>query len=178
MLTFRAAGKEMGDEIVLKSAGPVRVEASVRFDPARDDVQRLDVIRNGRVVKSFERERGASEIVCRAEVEIGEACWLAVRVSGTKLGEARPFPSLAHSSPIYVSLEGAPALKDLPGAKALSRTWLTRLSELEGKLFSQVQSLGLSRWSDEVTGEYMMRNRPALLRAVRSAKKFFEERLR
>lgn len=178
VLTFGAAGKEMGGEVVLKGPGPVEVKASVRFDPARDDVQKLEVIRNGQVVKSFEREGNASEILCRLVVETPEACWLAVRASGTKIGEARPFPSLAHSAPIYVSLEGAPALKDLPGAKALSRTWLTRLSALEGKLFSKVQNLGLSRWSDDVTGEYLMRNRPALLKAVRSAKRFFEERAR
>jgi hypothetical protein len=112
VLEFRIQGKGIGDEVVLGKPGPVLVEARVRFDPARDEVQRLEVIQNGALLRScyrggppaqirggeaqrdgftvrkFDPEGRSNEIECRFETKIDETSWLAVRASGNKLGEA------------------------------------------------------------------------------------------
>ena len=103
---------------------------------------------------------------------------MAVRASGSKLGEAGRPASLAHSAPIYVAIQNAPGLADHPRAKALARAWLARLGEFEGRLYSQIQFLGLAGWNDDVSGEHLVKNRPALLQAIQAAKKIYLERTR
>jgi len=114
VLEFNVEGKSIGDELVLEKPATVLVEARVRFDPARDDVKRMEIIRNGslvgsfhrtgppaqirggevsrngHVVRQFRREGLPSEIRCHFRLEIDETSWLAVRASGHKLGEAIP----------------------------------------------------------------------------------------
>ena len=90
VLEFRVQSQGMGAEVLLKKPTSVLVEASVRFDPSRDDVKRLEVIQNGDLLRSFPREGPSAEIRCRFEAEIGRTSWLAVRASGHKRGESTP----------------------------------------------------------------------------------------
>ncbi len=70
VLEFRVQSQGMGAEVLLKKPASVLVEARVRFDPARDDVKRLEVIQNGDLLRSFPREGPSAEIRCRFEAEI------------------------------------------------------------------------------------------------------------
>ena len=81
--------------------------------------------------------------------------------------------SSAHSAPVYLSLESALGRAEHPRARVLARTWVTRLDELQRRMFSQVDSMGLSRWPDGVDGETMVENRDELLQAIRTAKEYF-----
>ena len=90
MLEFRVEGKGMGEEVVLEQAGSVEVQGRVRFDPTWDDVERLEVIENGLVLRSFPRTGNSPEIRFQFEHHVPEASWLAIRAYGKKLGEAEP----------------------------------------------------------------------------------------
>ena len=135
VLEFSVAGKGIGDEVVLEQQGSVLVEASVRFDVARDDVEVLEIVENGEVIRKFPRNDASGEIRCRFEHEALETSWLAVRASGRKRGElpsqrladVQVSPSLAHSAPIYVTLRNAPGLGAHRRVKFIAAAWLKRL---------------------------------------------------
>jgi len=194
VLEFSVQGKSIGDEVVLKKPASVLVVARVRFDPARDDVKRLEVIQNGHLLRSFPREGPSAEIRCRFEAEIGKTSWLAVRASGHKRGEAPPpegflppyrdryrgaAASLAHSAVIYVTIENTPGLSQHSRAKSLARAWIARLEELEMRLADdKIQYLAEGPGDDVPDVEYLRKNRAALLEAIESAKKHFSEQTR
>ena len=187
---FQVDDKGMGEEVVLEQAGPVKVRGRVHFDPSWDDIERLDVIENGRLLKSFPRTGDSSEIRFQFDHPVAEASWLAIRASGKKRGEvvARNGPtgviyfafeptSEAHSAPIYVSLNGGPPLSAHPRAKALARTWLARLDDLESRLaLDEDGNLALERPlapRRSVETGLLRRNRSALLEEIQKARDYF-----
>ena len=194
ILDFHVMGKGMGEEIVLKNPGTAVVEARVRFDPARDDVTRMEVVQNGKLIRSIPGVARTGEIRCQFELNIDESCWLAVRTWGDKLGESSPpdgfVPpfrnryrgapaSLAHSGAIYVTLEGAPGLARHDRAKAIARVWLARLDELERRLDDENLKY-LARDDDENVPdlEYVRKNRGPLLEAIKNSRKYFAAQAR
>lgn len=186
VLDFRIQDKSMGEEVVLDRPATVRVEARVRFDPARDDVARLEVIQNGSLLKSLPRVGPDGEIRGSFEAEIAESSWLAVRVSGHKRGEAVPpeglippyrdryrgaYATHAHSAPIFVTLRNGPGLSQQPRATVLTRAWIARLEELETRLADEnLDFLAREPGGDVPSAEYLREGRAALLEATRSAK--------
>ena len=188
MLEFQVDDKGMGEEVVLEQAGSVRVQGRVRFDPAWDDIERLEVIENGLLLKSFPRTGNSSEIRFQFDHPVGEASWLAIRAYGKKRGEvvARNGPtgvvyfafeptSEAHSAAIFVSLQGAPSLSAHPRAKALAHTWLARLDDLESRLdLGEDGNLALERTPRRsVETGLLHRNRAALLEEIQKARDYF-----
>jgi len=194
VLDFRVQGKGMGEEVVLEEPGSVLVEARLRFDPERDDVKRLEVIRNGDVLRSFPRVDPSGEIRVKFEWEIGETSWLALRASGSKLGEETPaeglippyrdryrgaYASHAHSAPIFVTIKNAPSLSQHPRAKALAQAWIARLEELEMRLADdKVQYLSQKTGGDIPRAEHIRENRAGLLDALGKAKRHFSQQSR
>ena len=194
VLDFRVRGKGMGEEIVLEEAGSVLVEARLSFDPARDDIKRLEVIQNGEILRSFPRVDPSGEIRVKFEWVIGETSWLALRASGSKLGEETPaeglippyrdryrgaYASHAHSAPIFVTIKNARSLSQHPRAKGLARAWIARLEELEMRLEGdKIQYLSRKTGGDIPSEEHIRENRPALLEALQKAKTHFLEQSR
>jgi len=194
VLEFRVQSQGMGSEVVLKRPASVLVEARVRFDPARDDVKRLEVIQNGHLLRSFPQEGPSGETRCRFETEISETSWLAVRASGHKRGEAPPpegflppyrdryrgaAASLAHSAAIYVTIENTPGLSQNAKAKSLARAWIARLQELEMRLAEdKIQYLAEGSGDDVPNVDYLRKNRSALLAAIESSKRHFSKQTR
>jgi len=94
LLDLRVGTAGIGEELALSEAGEVAVEGRVLFDPERDDVKRVELIRNGAVVP-------AVPTVGRGEIRVGwqgeeqESAWWALRVEGDKVGAApmQPLPS-------------------------------------------------------------------------------------
>ena len=191
VLEFRVQSQGIGSEVVLKKPMSVLVDARVRFDPARDDVKRLEVIQNGDLLRSFPREGPSAEIRCRFEAEMRRTSWLAVRASGHKRGERAPpegflppyrdryrgaAASLAHSAAIYVTIENTPGLSQHSKAKSLARAWIARLQELEMRLEEdKIQYLAEGPGDDVPDVEYLRKNRSALVAAIAGARKHFLE---
>lgn len=85
MLDLDVGGAGIGDDLSLGSPGEVRVRGRARFDPARDDVRKLELIRDGVVVADTESSPG--EMVLDVSVSVRESAWFALRASGEKVGE-------------------------------------------------------------------------------------------
>jgi hypothetical protein len=182
-LEFHVEGKDIGEDVLLEKPKPVIVEGRVRFDPTRDDIDTLDVMRNGEVLRTFSREEASrGEISCRFRCETREACWLALRARGTKRGEqAYPATSVAHSAPIYVTVEGMPTLSAQPRAKVLAQAWATRLENLEKRLGDDKigeMAADINVITDGVDIGHLRKNRLALLQAIRKAGKHFSDQAR
>jgi hypothetical protein len=185
MLEFRVNDKEMGEAFTLEDPTSVAVEGRVRFDRSRDAVERLELVENGRVVRSFPMGDDSGEISFEIEHPVQETCWLALRASGDKIGEVdrptvgRPFEptSAAHSAPVHVVLRGAPRLADHSRARDVMSTWLARLEDLEVRLGQDniealATKLGESP-SDLADEGVLRRDRSALIDEIRKAKDYF-----
>lgn len=186
-LELSVNGKGMGGQMLLDKPGPVQVEATVRFDPARDGVEVLEIVENGKVVKSFPREGAAGEISARFSHEAREAAWLAVRSAGKKRNEIpSPWsvhmeipPSLAHSAPVYVMVKGTPGLAAHPRAKRVAAAWLERLEVLEQRLGDKgIRDIANRVNNDGVEADRLRKGRDKLLARIAVAKSFYRERSR
>ena len=173
LLEFTVNVRGLGEEVVLTQTGTVRIEGSVRFNPDRDEVEKMEVVANGQIIRSFRASEGASEIHCDFELPVEDAGWVALRASGTKLGLRKPFSSLAHTAPVYVAVQGRPSRAEHQRAKALCLAWAGRLGELESRLASQFGAMALSRWDENIAGGYVLKQREELRKAIRSAREYF-----
>lgn len=172
LLELRVADQPMGGEARLAAPGTVRIEARVRFDPTRDDVRAIELVDGGEVVRTFTPDP-AGDTPLALDHPVREATWLALRVAGVKRGENAPRASLAHSAPVWVSLQDAPPLARSARARALARMWHSRLVELEHRLRTQADHIGMGSWNDDVPGELVARNRRELGDIIRAAKRHF-----
>jgi hypothetical protein len=193
MLEFSVDDAGMGGDVVLAKAGTVRVRAAMRFDPERDDMFRIEIVRNGVVVKNFPRIGPTSEVTCDFELEVDETCWLAVRAYGIKVGEFEPpdgyVPpwrnrkrdapaSLAHTAAIHVTVDGTRELAKRDRAKAAGATWLARLDELEQVLADEnLKFIALKDDPYKPDLEYLLKNRPALLEAIEKSRQIYLKRV-
>ncbi len=156
-------GTEVGGERRLSAPGAVQVIGFVRFDPGRDDVSRLELIRAGDVVQQVEAasEPGLMEIAMT--VPVAESTWFALRAGGEKRGESRinprdlvesmlvlkrqsnehllrslpgdqvKRPSAAHTAAIWVTVDGTLPVAQQQRAQSVIQTWLQRLDELQAR---------------------------------------------
>jgi hypothetical protein len=178
MLEFHVAGKGMGEEVVLKTAAPVTIEGRVSVDPKREGVFRLDLIENGELLRSFPRLGNAAEIGFKISHQVKQTSWYAVRASGEKLGEAlwNYDVSLAHSAPVYVTVQGRSQMGGPPRAKVVARKWLAYLENLEARLAEGELShlaADASSTPGDLDADYIRRNRAALLEAIHEAREHF-----
>ena len=174
MLEFEVDGKGIGDEVVLKAPSSVRVAGRVRFNPEWDDVKQVEILKNGAVERSVERGNAPGEIPFQFELEAKESIWLALRVSGLKVGEIPGIRSEAHSGAIYLTLEGAPRISVQYKGKSVADLWMERLDELEKLLAEEnLPKLAAPERHDGVTEETLRKSRAKLLESIRSARAFY-----
>lgn len=153
-----------GEELLLGQPGEVTVSGRVRFDPDRDAVAALELIRGGSVVVRVDAPASGAEIRLETTLEIDRTSWFALRATGVKRGETPidlrsffsnmlvlerrsneevlrglpkepvPRPSAAHTGAILVTVDGTLPLAEQPRGRAVARIWLARLDELERRL--------------------------------------------
>ena len=88
LLELRIAGAGIGDEVALDAPATLEITGTVRYDPARDDVQRIELLRDGEPIAAPVERVGAGELRLRAVHEVAASGWFALRVGGDKVGEA------------------------------------------------------------------------------------------
>jgi hypothetical protein len=116
MLEFAINGQPVGSELTVTSGEKLRVRARVSIEPSWDRLAKLELIRNGEIIATTASDdaNGATELVLSAEVDAGTGAWFAVHATGLKSRDIvfqTPYTmrTQAHSSPIYVSVEGGPS---------------------------------------------------------------------
>ena len=185
---FRVNGQDIGSEIVLDDASTVRLTGSVAFDPERDAVDAVELVQNGEVVNRFSRVKGESKIEFSIERRVDESSWFAVRGYGIRFDEntfVKPIifssfesTSNVHTSPIYVSLRSRPGIEKSAHAKAVARSYLARLNDMERLLAEDNIEVLAARLADptmdSVPKDVFLDNRQDLLDEIRFARQFFE----
>jgi hypothetical protein len=125
MLEFEIGGKlAMGTEVSLDAPGKLRVKASARSQFPMD---RVELVRNGEVVKSLEVKNvdGVASAEFEGEVEVAESGWLALRAHGPAVPETVREPA-AHSNPVWITVQGKPNPMATTDAEFFLK-WIDRL---------------------------------------------------
>ncbi len=182
VIEFTVEGNQVGDEITFDRPRSLKIEARVRFDPSRDDVQSLEIIENGELLQRFTREDGKAEIHGSVAYHASQTVWLAARSTGTKLGELphprfkQIAPSVAHTAPIFVSVLGSPSLRDRTRAKLIAGRWIEELDGLARRLApDRIASLaGTPQQADSVLLPVLERDRSDLLKRIDKARQWYQ----
>ncbi|HEX2222162.1 MAG TPA: CehA/McbA family metallohydrolase [Candidatus Limnocylindria bacterium] len=102
MLNVTADGRQVGDEIDVRSGRTLQVRAEADCPPA---MCRLELLLNGEVVADARRAEGASTVVLEHDLTVREPGWLAARA----FAGAEPNIRFGQTSPIYLSGPGRPS---------------------------------------------------------------------
>jgi hypothetical protein len=180
MLKLSVDGEDIGSRVILKEARAVEVRASVKFDPSRDVVDRLEVIVNGDLYASVPRKGRSDEISVRLSIDVRQSSWVAVRASGAKQDEPPAvlrslYTSAAHSAATYITVERTAPISAQPRAKVLARHWLALLDDLQARLdVDELRYLTSDTHIDGfATQDQLAANRPELLKAIQSARNYY-----
>ncbi len=107
MLTLDVNGKSLGDVLDLREPTTVTIRARAI---GRHPISRLELIQNGRIVKTKLAEaKTPGEVELTHTVRLQEPAWFAVRIESDAKNEFGRTP-FAHSSPVYVKYEGKEVL--------------------------------------------------------------------
>jgi len=140
MLTFSLDGKEIGDTIKLETGRKMPFHAEVN---SRRPVDRIEILVNGEIVAVKENPKKKMRLTIDGDMQFDESSWIAARayssetlpIQGDFLSNLTPalagassgVPVLAHTSPIYVEMNGR-ARQSAQDAKFLA-DWCERTIE-------------------------------------------------
>lgn len=113
-LFLTAAGHGLGETIAASPGEKIPVRAELR---SLRPVEWIEILHGGEVVARLDNKDARRELVLEAEVEAGASSWIAARAYSSQLLPfqameavgAMGIPIAAHTSPIYVEVEGRPA---------------------------------------------------------------------
>jgi hypothetical protein len=122
MLDLSVAGHPAGDELQAKAGDALHVEADASsFAP----VERLELIVNGEIVVHAAATDGGRRAHLAHELTVDRSCWVAVRALGPAHPAVLDDAVFAHTSPVYVTVGGAPVA--VRGDAAYFVEWIDRL---------------------------------------------------
>jgi len=126
ILSFTVDGKAPGETVGVRAGRPLRVVSEAQ---AREPINTVEIVANGRIVAST----GGSRL--EAEIDPGNLTWLAARCTLKTEVTVR----LAHTSPVYLS--GEKPTWDPAEDRAFFRKWIDDLiaeTEADPKRFAKV----------------------------------------
>ena len=103
MLTFTADGRGLGETIEAEAGDEIAVRVEVR---SRLPVERIEIIQGGEVVAVKENVEGVQELTLQTEVTVDESSWFAARTYSSEQLPYNGVPVMAHTSPIYIDVDG------------------------------------------------------------------------
>jgi hypothetical protein len=123
MLTLDVGGRRVGDEIGAEAGASLRVECSAK---SAVPIDQIELLVNGEAVASARAGVGGREASLSHTLRVDESCWVALRASGgVHELVLHPEGAFAHTSPVYVTVAGAPVAR--AGDAAYFVEWIDRL---------------------------------------------------
>jgi hypothetical protein len=126
-----AAVYTLGDEVHARSGDTIHVVASAR---SRARMDRVELLVDGEVVQSVVSPEGVTEASIEGELRVERSCWLALRATGPSDPAVVDDACFAHTSPIYVTVDGRSRRNVADAAYFVE--WIERLidmTEREGR---------------------------------------------
>jgi hypothetical protein len=116
VVTFTANGKPIGSELKLESGEPVTLKAELSAPYDQYPVDVLEIVVGGKVVASAANSEREAQLSLTVTVEPQQSTWAAARAHGSKelpyqvweFLNSTGIPPMAHTSPIYLTVDGAP----------------------------------------------------------------------
>jgi len=99
ILTFTVNGLPMGSELKVSSGAELNIEASAVVNPDIDQLATLELIVHGEPVKVVRATDENKSLRLTHTFKADESMWLAVKATCVK-------PSVAHTAPVYVMVDG------------------------------------------------------------------------
>ena len=172
MLTLSVNGADIGGEVFLDAAGTVDIQATVRWDAAQDDIRALELVKNGEVVMTFPRREEESIAFEIPDFRVDATSWLAVSAIGSKVGENND--SGGHTGAIYVTIHGAPGLREQITARRQAWLWLQQLGDLKKRWGpDQIFWLSSKEIDPDAPIEYWRRIQPFVYQEIEEAENFY-----
>ncbi len=94
---------------------------------SRLPIERIEIIRDGEVVAVQENDEGARELTFETEVPVEKSSWIAARAFSSESLPYNGVPVMAHTSPVYVEVDGQPRVS--PEDAAFLADWTDRAIE-------------------------------------------------
>ena len=135
ILTFAAAGKQLGETISAVQGDVVPVIAKVK---SHIPVESIEIVQRGRVVARKDNPDQLKELTLEANVTVSGSSWIAARAVSSEILPYQKswyvlregIPLIAHTSPFYIDVEGS--RQTSPEDAALFLEWIDKtLSWLE-----------------------------------------------
>jgi hypothetical protein len=133
ILELAVAGREPGD--VIRMRGPGRLDIAIRARAAQPVIRDVELVVNGRVVAAASAAVAVPELRLEEAVEIAAGSWIAARVRGRHHIESAFATSMAaHTSPVYVEVDGRPLVPRAEDAAVVeqvmlgTRAWVAELA--------------------------------------------------
>jgi hypothetical protein len=125
MVQLHVEGHPVGARLAARPGESYIVEAEAQsYMP----IERLQLIVNGSVVAEGDVEWSGRRATLRQSLQADASCWIAARVLGAGDRLVLGGPLFAHTSPVYVSVAGAPVAD--PAAARYFMEWIDRLTAL------------------------------------------------
>jgi hypothetical protein len=124
----------IGDDISALAGDVVTIAAEAG---SYVDMQRVELLIDGQVVATLAAPEGVRHAAVSHEFAVQESCWIALRAAGAKDERVMDDYVFAHTSPIYVTVDGAPQRSADDAAYFID--WIDRLiamTEREGRFES------------------------------------------
>jgi hypothetical protein len=125
MLSLEVNGAQVGDDIAARFGDVLRIEAEAG---SHVPMERMELVVNGAVVASAEATDEGRHAAVTHDLAVSGTCWIAARVTGPAHPLVLNDSLFAHTSPVYVTVPGAP----IPCAEdaAYFVEWIDRLVSL------------------------------------------------
>lgn len=171
MLEFSINGNGMGHEIQVTAGTPLKISAQARLNPDLDRLDRLELIEQGRVIKTVDAKDGSADLTLICELPATRGSWFVVQARGKRGGaEAR---TVAVTAPIYVSVDHSGYWKRdaVPGIVATLKDDLDLLAIYE-------PSNDEAHETRELFAQVWKAQQAPLQERVRKAKAFYDDLVR
>jgi hypothetical protein len=88
LLDLQVGSSDIGEQLRLAGPQTLPIRGRVRFDPERDEVKQVELLRNGRPVPATLVRDAPGSIRVELDRKLDESAWWALRVLGDKVGAA------------------------------------------------------------------------------------------
>ena len=137
MLSLEVAGGTIGDTVAAAGGETLNISARARVNPDMDSLDRVELVIHGDVAATAVSEEGSESLSLNNSLTVDESCWVALRAYGKNGG-------LAHSAPVYVSVDGVKEFWNTAAVPALVEKYKNRIKTLLNALPDAYDDL--ERW--------------------------------
>lgn len=124
IIEFTLNDDDTHNEFSVAKGQAVKISASAAVNPDYDVIDRLELVQQGNVVASAERNGGDEPLVLDHTFNATTSSWLALRAFGRGSGKA-------HTAPVYVFVDGNTRFHDRETVKELADRYIALLLALK-----------------------------------------------